>query len=115
MAKFQKGQSGNPGGKPKGHPEFIAACRKLTPEALDVITGIMRDPKTPPQTRLAAAQYLHDRGYGKPSNTLTVDGNMRVRDTRSDEEIMARVAALAAELGLPLDQGALRGGSETRH
>ncbi len=65
---FVKGKSGNPGGRPaKTEQEFelIAACKGKTSDALAVILDIMQNGEKEP-TRLAAAQAIIERAYGKP-------------------------------------------------
>ena len=67
VAGFKKGASGNPGGRPKKTPEQITLeekCKEMTPEALATITQIMTDGENE-RNRLAAAQYVIDRGWGK--------------------------------------------------
>lgn len=67
VAGFKKGASGNPGGRPKKTPEQITLeekCKELTPEALATITQIMTVGENE-RNRLAAAQYVIDRGWGK--------------------------------------------------
>jgi hypothetical protein len=65
---FKPGQSANPGGRPKKTPEeldLIAACKAKTPDALNVIVDIMQNGEKE-ATRLAAAQSIIERAYGKP-------------------------------------------------
>ena len=38
---FQKGQSGNPGGRPKGYQEFREAARELTPKAMKALEELL--------------------------------------------------------------------------
>ena len=64
---FKPGQSGNPGGRPKG---IEALAREHTPAALAALVDALRSPKE----RVPAAVALLDRGWGKP--TVTVEGNM---------------------------------------
>jgi hypothetical protein len=89
---FQKGVSGNPGGRPKVLGDVQELARHKSPEAITTLANIMNDAKAPPAARVAAANALLDRGYGKPtqpiSQTLTkVDPN-----SLSDEELAAIVA-----------------------
>lgn len=77
---FKPGQSGNPGGRPKKTAEeldLIAACKAKTPDALNVILDIMQNGEKE-QTRLAAAQSVIERAYGKPTQPQDVNltGNM---------------------------------------
>jgi hypothetical protein len=89
---FQKGVSGNPGGRPKVLGDVQELARQKSPEAITTLANIMNDAKAPSAARVAAANALLDRGYGKPtqpiSQTLTkVDPN-----SLSDEELAAIVA-----------------------
>ena len=68
---FKPGQSGNPGGMPKGARDIKALAREHAPTALETLAAIMSDSLTPPAARVAAANSLLDRGYGKPVQEVT--------------------------------------------
>jgi len=71
---FQPGQSGNPGGRPKILAEVREAARDHTTDAIKVFVGCLED--TNPYVRMAAANFLLDRGWGKP--TQTIDGSQNL-------------------------------------
>ena len=62
---FEKGKSGNPGGRPKENKEVKELARKYTKEAISRLVFWMRSNE--PRISLQASQALLDRGYGKPS------------------------------------------------
>jgi len=64
---FKPGQSGNPGGRPKG---IEAQAREYTGVALEALVDALRSPRE----RVPAAIALLDRGWGKP--TVTIEGNL---------------------------------------
>jgi hypothetical protein len=70
---FKPGQSGNPGGRPKILAEVRDLARVSTVEALETIRSLMADQKVPPATRLAAADTLLDRAWGKSTTVLPSD------------------------------------------
>ena len=63
---FRKGQSGNPGGRPKILADVRELARAHTDTALNALVEIVENKKLPPAARVAAANSLLDRGYGKP-------------------------------------------------
>jgi HEAT repeat protein len=75
--KFQKGQSGNPGGRPKVIGDVQALAREHTPEAVQTLANIMRDVEAAPAARVAAANAILDRGYGKPLQQISAEVSQR--------------------------------------
>ena len=72
---FLKGQSGNPGGRPKVIAEVQELARQHTTEAVETLVSIMTDAKAASAARVSAANALLDRGYGKPQQHITGDAN----------------------------------------
>jgi hypothetical protein len=71
---FKKGQSGNPGGRPKVLAQVKELARAHTGEAIETLVSIMTNPKSAPAARVSAANSLLDRGYGKPPQHITGEG-----------------------------------------
>lgn len=93
LKPWQKGQSGNPGGRPKAPFDMVALARSMAPDALDTLGKIMRDDKAPPSSRVTAAGIVLDRGYGKAPATIQVQAQKQLADM-SDDELVA-IAQLA--------------------
>ena len=66
---YVKGQSGNPGGRPKEDGEVKKLARKHTKEAMDTLVKWMRSDNA--KASVTASQALLDRGYGKPVQAIS--------------------------------------------
>lgn len=71
---FEKGKSGNPGGRPKENAEVKALAREHGPAAIAKLAELMNCGN--PRTEVAAAQALLDRGYGKPAQVIAGDDEL---------------------------------------
>ena len=74
---FAKGQSGNPGGRPKELRDIIELARSHGHHAIETLAKIMTNPKAPPAARVAAANAILDRGFGKPLQGVELSGHDR--------------------------------------
>jgi hypothetical protein len=97
MARFQKGQSGNPGGRPKVLGQVQELARQYTAEALETLRDIMRDKKAPPAARALASNSILDRAYGRPPQTVNANVTSRPVRDMSDAELLAIAASEAEE------------------
>lgn len=70
---FEKGKSGNPGGRPKCADDVKDLARKYSKEAVKRLVDWMRDEN--PKASVAACTALLDRAYGKPGQALTLLGD----------------------------------------
>jgi hypothetical protein len=67
-----KGRSGNPGGRPKVVAEVRDLARAQTAQAIATLSAIMSSAKAPAAARVAAANSLLDRGWGRPTQAMDV-------------------------------------------
>lgn len=95
MAKFSKGQSGNPGGRPKGLGDIREIARKHTPEAIETLVTVMHNASATDQARVHAATALLDRAWGRPAQTIhaSVERNAEIDSSleRDLSELLGKV------------------------
>jgi hypothetical protein len=70
---FQKGQSGNPGGRPAMPDELKTKIRNAVPEVVDFWINTLHNDEELFINRNKAAENLMAYGYGKPKELIDVD------------------------------------------
>jgi hypothetical protein len=60
---------------PKAVTEIRSLARSHTRAALNVLVAVMRNTKATPPARVAAANAILDRGWGKPTQAIGNDEN----------------------------------------
>jgi cytochrome c1 len=92
--RFKPGQSGNPGGRPKGAAK---AFREAMPDPTLAARGLLelaQDPDVRPADRISAWNSLLDRGYGKAASFAAIEG----ADPLEQDEVAAEIRSIAAQL-----------------
>lgn len=84
---FQKGQSGNPKGRPPVIREVQELAKQQTENAVEALVSIMGNEKSNASARVQAAVALLDRGWGRPKQSV---------DVKVDHDATGLAAALNA-------------------
>ncbi len=82
---FPKGVSGNPGGRPKAMKKLVELARVYTEEAILTLAECLQDKDG--RVRVAAANALLDRGWGKPVQPTEEQPDHEALSELSDEEL----------------------------
>ena len=69
---FEKGKSGNPGGRPKDVAEVRSLARQHGPGAIEKLAELMGSDNE--RTAVAACEAILNRGYGRPAQSVSVSG-----------------------------------------
>ena len=92
---FKPGQSGNPGGRPKGVATTVREVCGGSPLVLaQVLLAIAENPRARDRDRIAAASVLLDRGWGKAPAFTAVEGH----DPLEQDALAAEAEMIAAQL-----------------
>jgi uncharacterized protein DUF5681 len=90
--RWQKGQSGNPGGKRKDIGHIREAARQYTIEAIETLVTWMRSDNS--RASVAAAMALLERGWGRPDMRIEHGGSIDLTGIR--ERLERRIMSLDA-------------------
>ena len=95
LRPWKPGQSGNPGGRPKGVAKTVREVCGGSPLILaQVLLEIALDPKARDRDRIAAAREILDRGWGKAVGYADIEG----ADPLGHDEITREIKAIAEQL-----------------
>jgi hypothetical protein len=73
---FRPGASGNPTGRSRDSLDIAKVARQYGPKCIEVVAKLLTDRDK--KVRLSAAQTLLDRGFGRPAQHVTTDGEQNV-------------------------------------
>jgi hypothetical protein len=93
--RFSKGQSGNPGGRPKTPPEIKAMFEAKGPEAFDLLSRHLGHED--PRISQAAALAILDRAYGKPVQQIEQSTTVKKASELTNDELAAIAAGSGAD------------------
>ena len=94
---FEKGKSGNPGGRPKRDPAEVAKWVEAAKKNLDVLVDI-RDNSEKDTDRIRAIEIIEDRAYGKPIQQVDAQVETTITNDLDHEQRKQRLAEIESEL-----------------
>lgn len=83
---FAPGQSGNPGGRPKGFGELARQAAEGGQLLVEMAVKIIKSRSTNLKAKIMAAQFLADRGWGKAVSQKAFTGEAVAVFTRGQQD-----------------------------
>lgn len=74
----------------KGLTELKSLARVHTEGAISTLVGVMNQPNAPPAARVAAAEVLLNRGWGKPTQPISGDDDAPAIKLERIERVIVR-------------------------
>jgi hypothetical protein len=102
-----KGESGNPGGRPKELEGIQKLARENAPLAIQTLVEVATKGKSE-SARVTAANALLDRGFGKPKQFVSDNRDPPVRAADLTDDVLAGIIR-QGQLSLQSDQAARNG------
>lgn len=104
---FEKGQSGNPGGRRKQDFSIVELARSHSRAAIETLANVMVSESAADSARVSAANSILDRGFGKPPQAVSHSGAIGTFDASklTDDELAVLEPILARLAGVGVAGG----------
>lgn len=96
---IEKGMVLNPTGRPKDIGKVRDLAKQFTREALETIVDLMLNPVEKGSVRLAAAEAILSRGWGRPEQSVNVTHNEVPIEQRTTYDLIRILDELKGEGG----------------
>ena len=97
LCKWKPGQSGNPKGMEPGVAHVRELAKGYTEEAVTTLAEIMRDTDATKAARVAAANGLLDRGWGKPDQAVSIEHGQSLLSILDEIERRTEIRTIEGE------------------